>query len=354
MTSQAVQQLSSEPDTARITAPQPLLAASAAAAANAPMAKYPVSVRAIVWEAEGIASFELRNPDGGPLPPFTAGSHIDVHIPPDFVRQYSLCNDPAERHRYVIAALREEKGRGGSRALHDGTRVGDTLTIGGPRNHFALSSTAERHLLVAGGIGVTPMMAMLAQLEATGAAYKLYYCTRSLDKTAFADRLDPLVGAGKVVLHHDGGDASRSLDLARLLETYHPGTHLYYCGPAGFMEAARRASAHWPSDAVHCEYFTPPAEATPPATANRPFKVKLARSGLTLDVPADRTIVDVLRANDVFIETSCENGICGTCLTRYVDGEPEHRDVVLDASDRNEFVLVCCARSKTPVLTLDL
>ena len=354
MASRALQQLSPEPDNGRIIASQSVVTPSATEAANAPVAQRRVRVRAILWEAEGISSFELRDPDGGMLPPFTAGSHIDLHIPGDFVRQYSLCNDPSERHRYVIAALREENGRGGSRALHDNTRVGDILTIRGPRNHFAISSSAKRHLLLAGGIGVTPMMAMLAQFEATGAAYKLYYCTRSAQKTAFAEQLDPLVSAGKVVLHHDGGDATRSLDLARLLETCEPGTHLYYCGPAAFMEAARRASAHWPSDAVHCEYFTPPGEATSPGTANRPFKVKLARTGVTLDVPADKTIVDVLRASDVFIETSCENGICGTCLTRYVDGEPEHRDVVLDASDRNEFVLVCCARSRTPVLTLDL
>lgn len=351
MASRALQEALPDP---RITASDAAVATPAVHAANASVAEYTVRVRAIVYEAEGIASFELRDPDGRTLPAFTAGSHIDVHIAPGFVRQYSLCNDPAEHHRYVIAALREEGGRGGSRALHDNTRVGDILTIRGPRNHFPLAAHANRHLLLAGGIGVTPMIAMVERLEATGAPYKLYYCTRSPGKTAFAERLAPLVAAGKVVIHHDGGEPSRSLDLARLLEHTEAGTHVYYCGPRAFMEAARRASAHWPSDAVHCEYFTAPTDVAAPISANRPLKVKLARSGVTLDVPADRTIVDVLRANGVFIETSCENGICGTCLTRYVEGEPEHRDFVLDDSDRKEFVLVCCARAKTPVLTLDL
>ena len=354
MTSHAFQLALRNTDVARLTPREAPASASAASAANAASLEHQVRVQAIVWEADAIASFELRDPLGRPLPAFTAGSHIDLHIKPDLVRQYSLCNDPAERHRYVIAALREDHGRGGSRALHEDTRVGDIVTIRGPRNHFPLAADASRHLLLAGGIGVTPMMAMIAQLEACGQRYRLYYCTRSPQKTAFAERLAPLVTADKVVIHHDGGDPARSLDLGALLRDVEPGAHVYYCGPAGFMETARRACAHWPSDTVHFEYFTPPADAIASNVGNRAFKVKLLRSGLELDVPADKTIVDVLRAHDVFIETSCENGVCGTCLTRYAGGEPEHRDFVLDESDRKEFVMVCCARSKTPVLTLDL
>jgi vanillate O-demethylase ferredoxin subunit len=328
-------------------------AATPPAPAEAALARLEVRVHALAWEAPGITSFELRDPHGGALPPFTAGAHIDVHVKPGCVRQYSLCNDPAERHRYVIAPQREEKGRGGSIALHDFTRVGDLVAISAPRNNFALAAGAHRHVLIAGGIGVTPMMAMVAQLERDGADYCLYYCTRARERTAFVERLEPLVAQGKVVLHHDGGDPARGLDLRALLRDVQPGTHVYYCGPAGFMDAAREASSHWPAASVHFEYFTPPAEdaASPP---RRPFTIHLERTGLDLAVPADKTIVQVLREHDVFIETSCENGVCGTCLTRYLAGEPEHRDYVLDAADRKEFVMVCCARSKSDVLTLDL
>lgn len=313
-----------------------------------------VQVRAIVLEAEGIASFELRDPRGESLPAFTAGAHIDVHIKPGCVRQYSLCNDPRERHRYVIAVQREDHGRGGSRAMHEEVRIGSVLTIAGPRNHFPLAEGARRHVLLAGGIGVTPMMAMIAALETRGEDYRLYYCTRTSEKTAFLDRLGPLVGAGKATIRHDGGDPARGFDLAALLREWEPGTHLYYCGPPGFMEAVRTACAYWPREVVHFEHFSPPTDASVPQWQNRPFRIKLLRSGRELEVPADKTIVTVLRENDVFIETSCENGVCGTCLTRYVAGEPDHRDFVLDEADRREFVLVCCSRSKTPVLVLDL
>ena len=323
------------------------------AAASAPGERLEVRLHALAWEAAGITRFELRDPHGAPLPAFEAGAHIDVHVKPGCVRQYSLCNDPAERHRYVIAPQREENGRGGSIALHDTSRVGDLLAIGSPRNNFPLVAGATRHLLLAGGIGVTPMMAMIAQLEREGADWRMHYCTRSRERTAFFERLAALVASGRVILHHDDGDPARALDLRELLREAEPGTHLYYCGPPGFMNAARDASSHWPAESVHFEYFTPPpdAGAAPP---ERPFTIHLERSGLDLAVPAGKTIVQVLRENDVFIETSCENGVCGTCLTRYLAGEPEHRDFVLDESDRKEFVMVCCARAKGDALTLDL
>lgn len=322
-------------------------------AGEAPATRLDVRVHALAWEAPGITRFELRDPAGGLLPAFSAGAHIDVHVKPGCVRQYSLCNDPAERDRYVIAPQREDKGRGGSIALHDEIRVGDVIAISAPRNHFPLAAGARRHVLLAGGIGVTPMMAMVAHLEREGGSYRLHYCTRTRERTAFLERLAPLVAEGKVVLHHDGGDPSRGLDLRALLREPEAGTHLYYCGPTGFMSAVRDASSHWPAQSVHFEYFTPPA-AEAGAPPERPFTIRLERSGVDLAVPAGKTIVQVLRENDVFIETSCENGVCGTCLTRYLAGEPEHRDFVLDESDRKEFVMVCCARSRSDVLTLDL
>lgn len=311
-------------------------------------------VQAIVPEADGIASFELRAANGTALPPFTAGSHIDVHIAPGCVRQYSLCNDPAERDRYVVAVQREEGGRGGSRAMHDELRAGSTVTISAPRNFFALAREARRHLLLAGGIGVTPMMAMAAELQAGGKDFHLHYCTRAPEKTAFRERVEALAAVGQATIHHDGGDPARGLDVSALLREPAPGTHLYCCGPTGFMEAVRAASAHWPSGTVHFEYFAAPAAGVEAAAPNAPFRVRLARSGVELEVPADKSIADVLVENDVFLETSCREGYCGTCLTRYLSGEPEHRDTVLDDDDRKEFILVCCSRARTPMIELDL
>lgn len=311
-------------------------------------------VHAIVLEAEGIASFELRRANGEPLPAFTGGAHIDVHVRPGCVRQYSLCNDPAERHRYVVAVQREAAGRGGSRAMHEELRIGQSLTIGVPRNFFPVAAGATRHLLLAGGIGVTPMMAMAAELQARGADFFLHYCTRTPERTAFQARVAALAAARRAAMYHDGGDPAKGPDLAALLRVHAPGTHLYYCGPTGFMQAVRAACAHWPADAVHCEYFSAPGEPAAPAAPNQPFRVRLARSKLELEVPADRTIVDVLVDHDVFIETSCREGYCGTCLTRVLAGEPEHRDTVLDDGDRKEFMLVCCSRARTPLLELDL
>lgn len=313
-------------------------------------------VHAIVLEADGIATFEFRPADGGELPAFRAGAHIDVHIRPGCVRQFSLCNDPRERQRYVVAVLREESGRGGSKAMHDELRIGQSVTLGVARNFFALARDARRHLLLAGGIGVTPMMAMTAELESQGSDFFLHYCTRSPERTAFRERVSGLVASGHAAIHHDGGDPARGLDLRAILREPPPGTHLYYCGPPGFMAAAGSASAHWPGGSVHSEHFTPPAKAAAPGAQapNSAFRIHLARSRLDLEVPADKSIAQVLTEHDVFIETSCTEGYCGTCLTRYTAGEPEHRDSVLDDDDRKEFVLVCCARSRTATLELDL
>jgi ferredoxin-NADP reductase len=310
-------------------------------------------LHAIVLEADGIASFEFRRAGGGELPPFSAGSHIDVHIASGCVRQYSLCNDPRERHRYVVAVLREESGRGGSKAMHDELRIGQSLTLSTPRNFFPLARDARRHLLIAGGIGVTPMMAMLAELQSQQSEFFLHYCTRSPERTAFRERVEALAEVGRAAIHYDGGELSRGLDLTALLRQHQAGTHVYYCGPAGLMRAASAAAAHWPAGSVHAEHFAAPAASAAHAP-NSPFRIQLARSGLDLEVPANKSIVDVLRENDVFIETSCTQGYCGTCLTRYLAGEPEHRDTVLDDDDRREFVLVCCARARTSTLQLDL
>src|SRR5258705_12010647 len=214
-------------------------------------------IRSIIYLAEDINGYELVDPNGRDLPRFSAGAHIGVRLGDNIWRDYSLWNDAAERRRYCIAVLREKLGEG-SRRLHDEIRVGDVVETSLPRNNFALAEGAERHLLVAGGIGITPIMAMIAELKRRRAGFHLHYCTRSPEETAFLDDLAILAAQGYVQFHHDGGDPAKGLDLAAALRECRPGSHLYYCGPAGMMAAAAAASAHWPAGSVHCEYFAGP------------------------------------------------------------------------------------------------
>jgi vanillate monooxygenase ferredoxin subunit len=310
-------------------------------------------VSKITREAQDIASFELVDPAGLELPPFTAGAHLDVRINDDMRRQYSLCNDPQERHRYVIAVLNEPAGRGGSRAMHEQVAVGSVLPVSAPHNRFPLAGREARfHLLLAGGIGVTPMLAMIAELERRTSPWHMHYCTRNPARTAFLDRLRPLIAAGKVELHHDDGDPARGLDIARTLAAFEIGAHVYFCGPPGFMHAAKASVSAWPPFNVHYEYFTAADDRT--EAANTPFRVKIKRSGQVFDIPADRSIVAVLRDNGFEIETDCEDGYCGTCITRYLEGEPDHRDTVLGEDERQRYAMICCARAKSPMLVLDL
>lgn len=312
--------------------------------------------RQITNEASGINTFEFVDPQGRELPQFAAGSHIDVHIPNGFVRQYSLCNDPRERHRYVIGVLNDPQSSGGSKAMHDKVRAGDPITVSKPRNNFPIVADAQRHLLLAGGIGVTPMMSIIEQLDADGRDFELHYCTRSAEQTAFQDRLERYVRNKSVINHYDGGDPANGLDINALLRDHRPGTHLYYCGPAGFMQAIKHSAAHWPEDAVHFEYFRPPQESiiTTVAMNDDFFQIRLISSGASYYVTAGESIVDVLRDNGHDVDTSCEAGTCGTCKTRYLEGAPIHNDYVLTRSEQKQWVMICCARSTTSTLVLDL
>ncbi|RDU96661.1 PDR/VanB family oxidoreductase [Trinickia dinghuensis] len=322
--------------------------------------KIEARVNSITSLAEDVNAFEFVRADGSALPAFTAGSHIDVHLPGGTIRQYSLCNPATERHHYVVAVLRDTAGRGGSVAMHDMLRAGQTVTISVPRNHFGLSADAARHVFIAGGIGITPIMAMIHDVQRRGEAFHLFYCARAPQRTAFLDVLQPLIDAGDVSMHFDGGDPCNRLDLARTLAQYAPGTHLYYCGPSGLMDAIETASAHWPEGTRHCERFS--AAGAPAHTAedradqrpDTPFEVELRRSRQTFTVQPGESIADVLRGHGVDVDMSCCEGYCGTCMTRYLEGEPLHRDTVLDADDREEFVMICCARSKSPTLVLDI
>lgn len=316
----------------------------------------PLKITKIAREADGISSFELIHPEGTDLPAFSAGAHIHVQIDANLSRQYSLCNDPAETHRYVIAVLRDDNGRGGSKAMHDTLREGQLVPVTGPDNHFPLAGReAKFHLLLAGGIGVTPMMAMIEELERAGKSYQLHYCTRSADKTAFLERLAARIADEKVVIHHDGGDPAKGLDIPGLITQYKIGTHVYACGPAGFMKAFNACLGAWPPHAVHQEYFAArELSEEEKAWDEKPFRIKVASTDALIDVPAGTSIVEALRANGIDIQTDCEEGYCGTCITRFIEGEPVHRDSVLDESDRETYVMACCARSKSELLVLDI
>ncbi|RFP19279.1 MULTISPECIES: PDR/VanB family oxidoreductase [unclassified Duganella] len=306
-------------------------------------------------EAEDICTYELVSADGAPLPPFTAGAHIDVHVGAGLVRQYSLCNPPQERHRYVIGVLRDPSSRGGSKAMHEEVRAGATLNISAPKNHFPLVD-AERSLLLAGGIGVTPILAMAEALSARGAAFEMHYCARSPERTAFRQRIAAAPFAPQVHFHYDSGDAAQKLDLPALLAQLDGKTHISFCGPAGFIDHVKASAKahHWPQDQLHLEYFG--AAAVPSAGGDQPFEVKLASSGKVYAIPADSTVLRVLTDAGVFIPASCEQGVCGTCLTRVLDGVPDHRDLYLDESEQaaNDQFTPCCSRSKTGTLLLDL
>lgn len=307
-------------------------------------------------EAEGICSYALVRVDGEPLPAFSAGAHIDVHVRPGLVRQYSLCNRPQDRQHYLIGVLRDPASRGGSQTMHDAIHAGAVLHISAPKNHFPLRD-ARRSLLLAGGIGVTPILAMAETLSAQGGAFEMHYCARSPERAAFRARIAQSPFAGQVHFHYDSGDAAQKLDLPALLAELDRHTHLYLCGPSGFIEhVVATAKAHdWPQEQVHLEYFAAAAAAAD-AGADRPFDVRLASSGKVYAVPAGCTVLKVLTDAGVFVPASCEQGVCGTCLTRVLEGVPEHRDLYLDDAERaaNDQFTPCCSRSRSDVLVLDL
>ncbi len=315
----------------------------------------PVRVVRKAREAEDIATFELAAVDDRALPAFSAGSHIDVQLPGGLTRQYSLCNDPAESHRYLIGVLREVGSRGGSQAMHDGVQEGDVLHISAPKNHFPLAHEAAHSVLVAGGIGVTPILCMAERLAITGASFEMHYCSRSPGRTAFRDRIAGSTFAPQVQFHFDDGSEGQKLQLHRLLSPVREGTHLYVCGPTGFMEwvlgAAR--SAGWPEAQLHYEYFG--AEIVKSAD-DQGFEVQLASSGKVVTVAKEQTVVQALAAIGVEIATSCEQGVCGTCLTRILEGEPDHKDMYLTPEEQaaNDQFTPCCSRARSARLVLDL
>ena len=306
-------------------------------------------------EATDICSFELVDLSGKPLPPFSAGSHVDVNLPGGITRQYSLCNDPRESHRYLIGVLKDPATRGGSKAMHEQVNEGDVLEISTPKNHFALAHHAARSLLLAGGIGITPILCMAERLAIAGSHFEMHYASRSRDRMAFHDRILASGFASKVRLHFDDGAAEQQLNLAELLAEPEEGVHLYVCGPKGFMDAVlgTARSKGWPQSQLHYEFFAAEAVKSPD---DESFAIKLASSGRVIVIAKDKSVTDALREAGVEIPTSCEQGVCGTCLTRVLEGEPDHKDLYLSPDEQaaNDQFTPCCSRSKSPMLVLDL
>src|SRR5665213_1492260 len=300
--------------------------------------------------ADGIHILEFRDAGGQPLPKFSAGAHIAIQAPNGLLRKYSLCNDPAERDRYLVAIKREANGRGGSSSLIDKVKTGDTLMVAAPVNDFGLPPRAQDFLFIAGGIGITPIMAMIREVRAQNKRFRLFYCTRSPETTAFRDELSAPEIKDSVTIHYDGGDPARVLDLKPILAERKNREHMYCCGPRPLMEAVRAMTDHWSSAAVHFEAFS---EAETHKPSDRALKVKLARTGEVLGVPTDKTILEVLRGHGLEVPSSCETGTCGTCRTNLLAGVADHRDLVLAEHERGDTIMICVSRAKSDEITID-
>lgn len=302
--------------------------------------------------AEGVVVLTLADPAGAQLPAWTPGAHIDLLLD-DIVRQYSLCGTPGDQHAWRIAVLLDPAGRGGSRRVHQTLQVGGEVAVRGPRNHFPLHEV-PRYIFLAGGIGITPILPMVAAAAEAGADWKLWYGGRSQASMAFLDELERY--GGRVTLWPQ--DTSGLLPLDEILQSPQDGTLVYCCGPEGLLTAAEQRCATWPSGSLHLERFAakPQPEPEDGQPGEQPFEVVCQRSGLTVTVPPGQSIIDALDENGVSVLSSCLEGVCGTCETRVLEGVPEHRDSLLSEEEQeaNEYMMICVGRSKSDRLVLDL
>ncbi|RWU24981.1 oxidoreductase [Pseudomonas alkylphenolica] len=310
-----------------------------------------VQIKSISREARDVVSLEFVAADGSELPQFEAGSHIDVHLPNGLIRQYSLCNAPHERDRYLVGVLLDPNSRGGSKAVHE-LLEGSEINIGEPRNLFPLVESKGKSLLFAGGIGITPILCMAESLQNSGANFELHYCSRSREQAAFVGRIQDSPFASNANFHWDD---QKSADIAGLLSSPQADDHLYVCGPSGFMDfVLKTAEAQgWAKDQLHREYFS----AEPKSDAeNGSFEVQIASTGQLITVASESTVAEALIAAGVEIQMSCEQGICGTCVTRVLEGIPDHRDMYLteDEQQANNQFTPCCSRAKSARLVLDI
>lgn len=301
-------------------------------------------------EAEGVLGLELRDAAGGTLPAFSAGAHLDLHLPGGLVRSYSLCNDPRERDRYQLGVALSPQSRGGSRQVHEAVQAGELLQVSAPRNLFALPEGSPSLLFVAGGIGITPVLAMVHEAGARGLDWRLLYCVRSRERAAYAPQLRD--HGARVRLH--ASDTAGRADVSAFLAVHAtPGAHVYCCGPSGLMEAVTSACSRLPVAEVHVERFSAAAE---PARASGAFELHLVRSNRRLPVPADRSILDTLEADGMALPFSCREGLCRSCEVPMCGGEADHRDHVLSDAERaaHNTILICVSRARSPCIALDL
>jgi vanillate O-demethylase ferredoxin subunit len=311
----------------------------------------PVTMRltAITYAADQTCLFEFRPLDSGEVRPFQAGAHIDVHLPNGLIRQFSLTNSQDERHRYVVGVKKDPKSRGGSRYMIDELRVGTTLKIGGPRNNFPLNESAPHSILIAGGIGITPMFSMMKRLQAINASWELYYAVRKPAEVALAEEL---AKHGEHVHLHVDEEKGAFIDLGAIVKEAPRSAHLYCCGPTPMLEGFEAVTKSWPYGEAHVEHFT----ALAPVASEGGFIVELAKSGITIEVREGQTILEAVRAAGVDVPSSCEQGVCGACETRVLAGIPDHRDMILSPQEQeaNDTMMICCSGCKSEKLVLDL
>ncbi|MDB5444832.1 MAG: oxidoreductase [Phenylobacterium sp.] len=302
-------------------------------------------------DGEEIRVLELAAPDGGELPPFRAGAHIDLALGGGLIRQYSLINGQQDRHRYVIAVARAPASRGGSAWLHENVKEGDLLPVSAPRSHFGLDETARHSVLIAGGIGITPLWSMAQQLSALGRSWVLHYGARERRAAALIEDIEALAG-DRAHTYFSCADGGRRLDVGDLVWDAPPGSHFYCCGPSGMIESFRQACAGLAAQFVHFERFT----AAAPAAADGGFTVVLARSKREIEVQPGETILEALKSAGLNAAYSCREGVCGSCETTVVSGVPDHRDAVLSDAERgsNQTMMICCSGSLSDRLVLDL
>ena len=303
-------------------------------------------------QGAGIAVFDLAATSGEMLPSFSAGAHVDVHVNENIVRQYSLCNPPGESNSYRIGVLNDPNSRGGSLQIHQEFQPGKLIKISEPRNHFSLDETQGRIVLAGGGIGITPLIAMAYELTSMGKKFELHYCTRTRGAGAFVDELKREF-PGSVFFHYDDEDKSQLFDPKTTFEPYDKSLHIYVCGPTGFMDwvISSAKSLDYPSPQIHFEYFSADVD-----TTGNAFEVYCAESDVTVQVQEGQSIVSALKEVGVKVDVSCEEGVCGTCITDVLEGEPDHRDHFLNDEEKaeNDQMALCCSRSKSNRLVLDI
>ncbi|AMU10864.1 ferredoxin [Burkholderia cenocepacia] len=307
-------------------------------------------------EAHGVRSFSVSRIDGLQFDRYEPGAHVDVQSPSGVIRQYSLCGDPENLKSQLFAVKKEDASRGGSRSLHEEVRVGTELSIGAPRNLFTLDDRATKHILVGAGIGITPLISMAHRLVATDSLFDLHYFARSEEHAAFLDLLtrDPFAPHVKLHFGVEPENLVATLDLC--LRDAIDEAHVYTCGPSPFMESVVAVSrTRIPEEAIHLERFKaePP---TPPGTTVDRFDIKIASSGRIVQVASNSSIIDALASIGIEVDTSCGQGVCGTCMVKVLDGQPDHRDFCLSQTERASNAVICCcvSRSRSPLLVLDL